>query len=154
MHMRKLAPYENFLLYSIIKSYLSAVQHLYILYNLPEPKSTSMPKLSLVEKGIHKSASKASPRLPISPDILCQIKALWSLSAEQRDTITVWAVCIACFRSFFHLGELVATSLHDNSNSLLFSDIAIDSMSNPSMTEIHLRQSKTDQFKKGISVYL
>ena len=101
MRMQKLAPYENFLLYSIIKSYLSAVQHLYILYNLPEPKSTPMSKLSLVEKGIHKSASKASPRLPISPDILCQIKALWSLSAEQRDTITVWAVCIACFRSFF-----------------------------------------------------
>ena len=138
--------------YSTI-SYLSAVRHLHILYNLPEPKSIPMPKLSLVERGIRKSAGKAAPRLPISPDILCQIRALWSSSAEQRDTITVWAVCITCFCGFFRLGELVASSPHLH-NPLLFSDIAINSRSDPSTIEIHLRQSKTDPFNKGISVYL
>lgn len=56
--------------YSTTKSYLSAIRHLHIRNNLPEPRSIPMPKLSLVERSIHKSSSKTKPRLPLGPAIL------------------------------------------------------------------------------------
>ena len=98
------------LAYSTIKSYLSAVRYLHILHNLPEPRSIPMPKLSLVEQGIRKSSHKSTPRLPIGPDILRQIRALWSPSADHQEIIMPWAVCTTCFFGFFRLGELVANS--------------------------------------------
>ena len=113
-----------------------------------------MPKLSLVERGIRKKATTGKPRLPIGPDILHQIKALWLPSAHQRETITLRAVCVVCFFGFFRLGELIAPSLADSNNTLLFSDLSIDSLSSPSIIEIHLRHSKTDHFGSGVSVFI
>lgn len=142
------------LTYSTIKSYLSAVRYIHILNNLPEPRSVPMPKLSLVERGIRKSSHNRTPRLPIGPDILRQIKALWSPSAHQRDTIMIWAVCTTCFFGFFRLGELVANSQPEGQNALQFSDLAVDSATSPSMLEIRLRHSKTDQLGTGVNVCL
>ena len=142
------------LAYSTIKSYLSAVRYIHILHNLPEPRSIPMPKLSLVELGIRKSSYKSTPRLPIGPDILCQIRALWSPSADHQETIMLWAVCTTCFFGFFRLGELVANSQLEGQNSLQFNDLAIDSATSPSMLEIHLRHSKTDRFGSGVSIFL
>ena len=113
-----------------------------------------MPKLSLMERGIRKSSHNSTPRLPIGPDILRQIRTLWSPSADQRETIMLWAVCATCFFGFFRLGELVANSQLEGQNSLQFSNLAIDSVTSPSMLEIRLRHSKTDRFGAGVSIFL
>ena len=142
------------LAYSTIKCYLSAVRHLHILHNLPEPRSAPMPKLSLVERGIRKASHTRPPRLPIGPAILRQIRALWSPSADQRETIMLWAVCTTCFFGFFRLGELVANTRQDDQNTLQYRDVAIDSIISPTMLEIRLRHSKTDRFGTGVSIFL
>ena len=113
-----------------------------------------MPKLSLVEHGIHKASHTRPPRLAIGLAILRQIRALWSPSAEQRETIMLWVVCTTCFFGFFRLGELIANTRQDGQNTLQYRDLAINNITSPTMLEIHLRHSKTDHFGAGVSIFL
>ena len=52
------------------------------------------------------------------------------------------------------MGEITvpADSTNDSSQHLLFHDIAVDSMANPSVLRIHLKQSKTDQYHRDIDI--
>jgi hypothetical protein len=63
----------------------------------------------------------------------------------------LWAACTTAF-GFFRLGEITAPSaaLFDHHPP----DIAIDCRETPSLVQIHLRISKTDQERKGISVFI
>ena len=58
------------------------------------------------------------------------------------------------FFGFFRLGELVANSQPEGQNTLQFSDLALDSATSPSMPEIRLRHSKTNQLGMGVDVFL
>ena len=93
------------LAYGTIKTYLAAVRHLQISRDLPEPRAEPMPKLALVQRGIQRlrpqSASK--PRLPITPDILRQLKALWTGQATDFNIIMLWAACCTAFFGFFRM---------------------------------------------------
>ena len=113
-----------------------------------------MPRLSLVKRGICKANSFSRPRLPITPAILRQIKALWLHRGEQREIIMLWAVAVVCFFGFFRLGELTARSEAASDVSLLFSDVSVDSRVSPRTVTIQLRRSKTDQAGKGVYVYI
>lgn len=66
---------QNGLSHQTIKTYVSAVRHLQIAKDFPEPAQySSMPKLKVVENGIRRSRTMPSrPRLPITPEILHQI---------------------------------------------------------------------------------
>ena len=98
---------------TIIKTYLAAVRHLQISRDLPEPRAEPMPKLALVQRGIQRlrpqSASK--PRLPITPDILRQLKALWTGQATDFNIIMLWAACCTAFFGFFRMGELTSPTV-------------------------------------------
>ena len=114
-----------------------------------------MPKLALVERGIRRAKSFESServRLPITPSILRQMKALWSKPAHDYDIVMLWAACCTAFFGFFRMGELTTpttTGLKEG-HGVLVGDIAID---NPSMV-IHLSHLKTDQFGNGVDIYL
>ena len=74
-----------------IKVYLSAVRHLQIAGNYPDPFGGSpMPKLEYVLRGVKKyEAEKGEgqrPRLPITPEILCRLKSPWEPTAHIWDT--------------------------------------------------------------------
>ena len=89
------------LAYQTIKTYLAAVRHEQIAKGLPEPKQlTSMPKLKVVENGVRKKRAldqPSRPRLPITPAILRQIRALWSPKSEDFTFIMLWAVACTGF---------------------------------------------------------
>ena len=109
-----------------------------------------MPKLDLVERGIRRVKSLqpgGRPRLSITPSILRQLRAQWSRREHDYDVILSWA---ACCTAFFRIGELTEQSTR-SCNGV---EVSVDSRENPSMVKIHLRQSKTDQFGRGISIYL
>ena len=93
------------LAYQTIKTYLAAVRHEQISRGLPEPKHTeSLPKLKVVKNGVRKimAVSKTSHlRLPITPTVLRQIRALWSPMANEFTYIMLWAVACTCFFGFF-----------------------------------------------------
>ena len=49
--------YNLGLSYGTIKTYLAAIRHLHISKDLPEPRSSPMPKLALEERGIRRVKS-------------------------------------------------------------------------------------------------
>ena len=52
----------------------------------------------------------------------------------------------------FRVGEITAPS--NRGFNLSFSDVAVDSQSAPSILKVHLKQSKTDQFRKGMDMHI
>ena len=146
------------LAYQTIKTYLAAVRHQQIAKGLPEPKQlTSMPKLKVVENCVRKKRAldqSFRPRLPITPAILRQIRALRSPKSEDFTFIMLWAVACTCFFGFFRLGELLVPTGQNFDAQLHLSvlDLAIDNLINPTVLQIYLKRSKTDQFHRGTNV--
>ena len=101
------------LAYGTIRTYLAAIRYLHISRDLPERRSTPMPKLSLVERGIRRTKSSelsGRQRLPIIPSILRQIGALWSTRAHEFDIVMLWAACCTAFLGFFRMGEITSAT--------------------------------------------
>ena len=143
---------------STIKTYLSAVRYLHILNGLPEPRANPMPKLTLVERGIRRArASEESKRLrlPITPTILRQLKSLWAPTADEFDMVMMWAACCTAFFGFFRIGEItVDAQAASSTNCVAVGNIVVDDHLAPTVVKIHLRCSKTDQFGRGVDVYV
>ena len=145
-----------------IKVYLSALRHKQVSLGHPDPQHSSMPKLKLVTNGVTRakakqpSSSTGPSRLPITPTILHQIKQVWSKDNANPDIIMLWAACTTAFFGFFRMGELTVPSpaAFDPSTHITIRDIAIDKRDNPSLIQIHLKVSKTDQERKGVSIFI
>ena len=91
--------------YATIRTYRSAIRHLHISWGLPEPA----PKLDLVARGIHRTKGAESSgrvRPPITPTILCQLRALWTWRAHELDITMLWAAALFCFFALFRIGEI------------------------------------------------
>ena len=148
------------LTHQTIKSYLSALRHYHIMSGRGDPFiGSAFPLLQYVLRGIKRSPTHAprQPRLPITPAILRLLKVVWSpLAVSDPDYIMLWAACCLGFFGFIRAGEFTATSVgdFDPSTSLCISDMSVDDRENLSMVCVVLRQSKTDPFRKGISIYL
>lgn len=147
-----------------IKTYLAGIRHTQIRLGLPEPKEfSSLSRLKLIQAGITRVHALAPPsqrqtriRLPITPAILHGIHKLWSPRAADPDVVMLWAAATLCFFGFFRAGEITVPSLTswDRSKHLCWGDVAIDSIQSPSLIRVSLRQSKTDQLRKGVDVFV
>ena len=76
--------------------------------------------------------------------------------SEHPEMRVLWAVCCMAFFGFFRLGELLRSSPSEFNPRLHLSwgDMAVDSPPAPTMVRFHLRQSKTDQFGRGVDIIL
>lgn len=117
-------------------------------------------RLDYVMKGIKRTQvtslpGPSRPRLPITPVILRQIRAAWAPNPT-FDRKMLWAAFTMGFFGFMRAGEFTLPSdgAYDPSCHLSVNDIAVDSHSSPSLLQVHLRSSKTDPFRRGISIYL
>ena len=127
---------------------------------LPDPREqSSLPVLRRVQAGISRVwASAGQPkhvRLPITPQLLRQIKAALDPSSDP-DRVALWAVCCTAFFGFFRLGELLladGTTFNPRLH-LAWGDVAVDDPQEPRMVRIHLKQSKTDQLGQGAHIIL
>ena len=140
------------------KSYLSALRSMQISLGLPDPREqSSLPILKRVQAGISRArVLKGSPpriRLPITVSILGAIHQSLETSTNP-DKAVFWAVASAAFFGFFRLGELLlnAPSQFNPATSLAWGDVAVDSHTNPSMVQFHLKISKCDQFGSGSDI--
>ena len=120
-----------------------------------------MPKLEYVLGGIKldqaKNGQKSARRvrLPMTPSILRQMRAVLERERSKYDNIMLWAACCTCFFGFLCSGEIVVptTSSYDPAVHLSFGDVMVDRPDAPIMAQI-IKASKTDPFRKSISSYV
>jgi integrase len=143
--------------HTTIVSYLSAFRYAQISAGLPDPSSSSLPRLTYVMQGArHASPPPRSRRLPVTPEILRAIADLWSNHPPSFDSVMLWAAFCLRFFGFMRAGECTCPSLHqfDPSSMLSANDITIDSRVNPRTLTVLLKMSKCDPFGTGVRIYL
>ena len=149
--------YKEGLKAGTIKSYLAAVRHAQIALGLGNPHMEHMPQLEYIVRGVKKRTSGPSqPRLPITPNLLEQMRREWFSVQRSRDALMLWAAAAMCFFGFLRLGEVVVPSdasfvpeVH-----LTASDVSVDSHASPSYVAVRIKASKTDPFRQGVTIYL
>lgn len=144
--------------HSTIKSYLSAVRHLQISVGGGDPRMGGMPQLELVVRGSKKEKAKGQKltRLPITPAILLRMRAVWEKETLGWDGVMLWAACCLGFFGFLRSGELVAPAdgEFDPGQHLSFADVSVDNRSHPTVLAVQIKQSKTDPFRQGTTIFM
>ena len=147
-----------------IKTYLAAVRHAQISQGSPDIRQSALPRLQLVQTGVRREHAVRGPaqtvRLPITPSILRRLHAVWvppaPLGPPSFDDVMWWAAASACFFGFFRAGEITvpSTSAFDAAVHLAWGDVSTDAASPPSKICFRLKRSKTDQFGRGVEVFV
>ena len=144
-----------------IKCYLSGVRHLQIMGGFSDPFEQSMPLLEYVLRGIKSDQAKKGmtavrTRLPITPSIMQQLRLVWERDPGNCDHIMLWAACCTCFFGFLRSGEITVPSAgeYDPGAHLSYGDVMLDSRESPTMAQVNIKASKTDPFRKGVSIYI
>ncbi len=144
-----------------LKVYLSAVRHLHIERGLQDPfQGKPSPRLQYVLRGIKKHEAEKGverrERFPMSPALLYKLRSVWAQSGGERDTKMLRAVCCLAFFAFLRAGELTVPSdrEYDATVHLSRGDIEIENPRSPSALSVRIKQSKTDPFRRGVSLYV
>ena len=143
-----------------IKTYLSAVRYLHITEGANDPFNPVLHQLHYILQGIKRCESEQGggnrERLPITSDILHQIKGIWDAGSPGPDKIMLWAACCLAFFGFLRAGELTVPgdNSYDSAVHLSYKDISVDNPDNPRVIRITIKQSKTDPFCKGVDLYV
>ena len=68
----------------------------------------------------------------------------------------IWAACCLAYFGLLRVSEFTTSFLDcfNSSTDLLLSDVDLDSCTSPTSIQITLKQSKTDQFRTGATIYL
>lgn len=143
--------------YSTIKLYLSGIRYQCIQNNIDSPfqySSNSMEKISMFLNSVKRLQKPVTRnRLPITFDILQQIcrKLKEGIFSAFTDCMLFTAFVVA-FYGFLRCGEFTVhdAKLFDKECNLCLSDISFQS----DYAVLHLKQSKTDPFRKGVDIQL
>ena len=150
--------YREGLAAGTVKSYLSAARYTQISLGLGDPNVAAMPQLEFIIKGLKRqtAAGQNRSRLPITPDILRALKRFWELETDRSKAGMLWAAVCMCFFGFLRSGEVVVPSEreYDATVHLSYGDVRVDNTENPQFLEVAIKASKTDPFRKGVTVYL
>ena len=149
---------EEGLRHQTVKSYLAAVRHMQISNDMGDPKIGSMPRLELVVRGMKReqAGQPTRTRLPITPEILKRIRQYWKGRQAEWDIVMLWAAMTLCFYGFLRVGEVVVPSdtEFDPSQHLEYVDVAVDDKRQPSFITVNIKQSKTDPFRRGVTIVI
>ena len=146
--------------HAIIKVYYSAICHMHVISGkLQHFNQQLTPRLQQILKGIRKDQAATRPpkvRLPITLQILQDIKRLLSGRPQSYTNTITWAACCLAFFDFLRVSEFTVPTQeqYDQSCHLSLGDISLDNRDNPCLLRVHIKQSKTDPFRKGIEIYL
>ena len=146
--------------YSTIKVYISAIRNLHVASGQHHHFTDQLtPRLEQVLRGIKKEQSYRFPtkiRLPITIQIMRQIKELLLQTPHDYNSILMWAVCCTAFFGFLRCSEFTVPKAQDYDSNvhLTYADVAIDCKDNPQILQLYIKQSKTDPFRKGVTLSL
>ena len=143
-----------------IKSYLSGIRHAQIALGFSDPfAGAAYPRLEYVLKGVKRSQAEAGtsskPHLPVTPEILQKMFAIWN-QQQDRDACMLQAACCLGFFGFLRAAEFTIPSWaeFDEGAHLTIADVAVDNKSAPTIIQVHIKQSKTDPFRQGVFIYI
>ena len=142
--------------HSTIRSYLSAVRFLHVTHVHGDPLQGKL-CLEQLLKGVKRVKPRGSdPRLPITPFILQKIYSIVIQDAQSPLNIMMWAACCLGYFAFLRAGEFTLQSNGQYNPEIHLSpaDISVDSHQEPSLMRIRLKQSKTDQQRVGVDLYV
>ena len=145
-----------------IKVYLSAVRSWHISSGHYKAFDNQLsPRLERVLKGIKSSQAKSKPprtRLPITSSIMFKIRSALAATPQDYNHIMLWAACCLAFFGFLHCSEFTVPTQEpesfDEAAHLSYKDVSVDSWHNPQLISIRIKQSKTDPFRKGVTLML
>ena len=146
--------------HATIKVYLSAIRHMHVTSGkLQHFNQQLTPRLQQILKGIRKDQAATRPpkvRLPITLQILQDIKRLLSGKPQSYTNTMTWAACCLAFFGFLRVSEFTVPTQdqYDQSGHLSLGDISLDNRDNPRFLRVHIKQSKTDPFHRGVEIYL
>lgn len=137
--------------FATIHSYLSAVRNSHITEGHPEPPSGST-RLEMVLRGV--PGLKACPgkmKLLVSPLITHRIREVLQGGYEKDDARMLWTACHLAFFCFMRVAEftLARAGEFDTRVHWTLQDISVDSQERPTLTQVQIKASKTDQFYMG-----
>ena len=150
LHKEGLAP-------GTVKSYLATVRFEQISRGMGDPEIGKMPRLEYVVKGMKRRAPRAVRcRLPITPEILRQMRQVWDKSPKVYDAKMLWAASSLCFFGFLRSREVVVPSPkeYDPAYHLGVKEVRVDSRCAPTFLQVLIKASKTDPFRQGVTVYV
>jgi hypothetical protein len=132
---------------SSIKVYLSGIRSLHIKNGFTNPLTNCL-RLEQILRGI-KRVQGLEQRLccPITVTILRRIHTL--INCHSYHDSMLWAACCVGFLGFLHSGKFTTNETYDSQIHLSLSDISVDQRSNPTVILLHIKASKTDQFRAG-----
>ena len=145
---------------STIKTYLAAVRHTQIERGLPDLREgSSLPRLHMVQNGIRRQRAEQGPppaRLPITPAILNQIRGVLLHEPIRFEDRLIWAAAATCFFVFFQAGEITVPTETSFGPAvhLAWGDVGVTNNSPSRKIRIILKRSKTDQFGRGVAVWV
>ena len=88
-------------------------------------------------------------QLPITSDIMEQIKSKLKKELKTYQQIMMWAACCTAFFGFLCVSPFTSLSTH-----LSFSDVSLDNRHTPEVVHLHIKQLKTDPFGQKADLYL
>ncbi|XP_050969662.1 uncharacterized protein LOC127167578 [Labeo rohita] len=136
-----------------IKGYLSGIQFFHkLMFGAPSP-GISNSQTSLLIRGIQRSRpTRNDPRLPITLDILTKCIHTLRTNYQPLSTArTLDAMFILAFFGFLRCSELTISSKFDPNTNPTISDLTI--LDNETISFL-IKQSKTDQAKRGHVIYI
>ena len=109
-------------------------------------------------RGMKKKTSGRTkrPRLPITPPIMQCLIEVWERRSDPVNGQMLSAAACMCFFGFLRTGEVVVPSetAYDAAVHLSVGDVRVDSRAKPTYLEVVIKASKTDVFRKGVTVVL
>ncbi|CAG2241262.1 unnamed protein product [Mytilus edulis] len=150
--------YKNLrLLHTTIKLYLCGIRFYYIQSNCDHPfdytNESTLLRLNMIMRAVKRIQGEhnSKPRLPITFQVLGRICN--SLRAGVFSTFTdcmLETACTVAFFGFLRCGEFTVSKHFDSTVNLSVTDVEILD----SYAILHLKTSKTDPFRKGVSIQL
>ena len=144
---------------STIKVYLAAIRNAHEAQGAHKHfMEASTPCLQQVMKGIqreHATATRHRIRKPITIPIMLQIQQMLS-KVPSHHNLMIWAVCCTAYFAFLRCSEFTTpsqTAFNPNIH-LTLKDVAVDCRASPKTVAITIKCSKTDQFRRGHTIYL
>ena len=140
------------LVHNSVRTYLAGVRHFHVVSSAGNPLQDKL-RLQLALAGIRRWKPKAGgTRLPMTPLVLRTIKKVFDATSTDYQNILLWGACCVGFFGFMRSGEFTtSTTAFNPSCHLSIQDVAIDSHSNPTLVQLHLKL--INSAKEHLSTY-